>query len=241
MPDLPAPATGSTSIPGLADALELAAIAREAWPQMHAALRASGVPLNDEDDDKKKDEPAGSGAGAGAGGGETGDPELEAIIAKAENPDAVRNAIRRQTEAAKAEKKRADDLAKKVKEHEDAKLSDKEKLEGRAKTAEEEAAAAKRVAMQFEVAADKDLKLGLAKRLTGATREEMEADADALIADMGDAAKVGGSPKPKPSGGKPKGQGGDGGATPPAGAIGDDHPAGMARIRAGYAQSGRSE
>lgn len=93
-------------------------------------------------------------------------------------------------EAAK-HRKEARDAQAKVKEFEDAGKSEKEKLEGRASTAEERATAAEATALRLEVALDKapeGMPLSkirqLAKRLSGKDKEELEADAEELFADF---------------------------------------------------------
>lgn len=85
--------------------------------------------------------------------------------------------------------------------------ADKSESEKRA-AAEQRAADAELKALRLEVGAEKGLKPSQIKRLVGATREELEADADELLADLGTPAakepekKPG--PKPDPSQG-PKG------------------------------------
>jgi hypothetical protein len=69
-----------------------------------------------------------------------------------------------------------------VKEFEDRDKSEQEKLEERAKAAEESARKAEEARLRAEVALDKGLPKALAARLQGATLEEMQADADALLA-----------------------------------------------------------
>jgi hypothetical protein len=125
-------------------------------------------------DPEKNDPPA-------AGGGSSGDEDLDAILKDAKNPDAVKNAIDRQKETAKAEKKRADDLAAKLKEIEDRDLSEKDKAEKRAAEAEQAATAAQARLLRFEVAADKKVPADLADLLQGATKEELEASAEKLL------------------------------------------------------------
>lgn len=56
------------------------------------------------------------------------------------------------------------------------------------------------VAMQYRVAAAKDIPLSLAERLQGATKEELEADADKFLAETGViGAGVGGNGRPLPN------------------------------------------
>lgn len=83
------------------------------------------------------------------------------------------------------------EAARKLAEVEDAKKTETERATEKATEAEQRAAAAESRALQIEVAMDKapdGMSLAqvrkLAKRLTGATREELEADADELFADF---------------------------------------------------------
>jgi hypothetical protein len=72
--------------------------------------------------------------------------------------------------------------ASKLKELEDADKSDVEKLTSRATEAEKRAADAESRALRYEVAHEKGLTPAQAKRLIGTNREELEADADELLA-----------------------------------------------------------
>lgn len=94
----------------------------------------------------------------------------------ADKPDAVKAAIKAERDAAKAARKEADDLRAKLREHEDRNKTDEQKLTERAERAD----AAEAKALRYEVAAAKGIDLRLALRLTGSTREELEADADTL-------------------------------------------------------------
>ncbi len=71
----------------------------------------------------------------------------------------------------------------------DGQRTDSEKATARAEAAEKELAELKPKFERLEVAYAKGLPPNLAKRLTGSTREEMEADADELLAEFGDAIK----------------------------------------------------
>lgn len=90
---------------------------------------------------------------------------------------------------------KADELEKKLAEATDPK--ELEKLQGEVKKARDEAAAAKEEAkkganaLKWEVALEKGLTKTQAKRLVGSTREELEADADELIAEFGTKGKGG--------------------------------------------------
>jgi len=75
-----------------------------------------------------------------------------------------------------------DSLAAKLQEHDDKDKSEAQKLQERAEAAEQKLAAAERNAMVASVALKKGLTEAQAKRLIGTTVEELEADADELLA-----------------------------------------------------------
>jgi len=81
--------------------------------------------------------------------------------------------------------KEAEGLRLKLKEFEDRDKTEAERLAERATTAEATAATAQSQLLKYQVAADKQLSPTLAARLQGSTREELAADADALLADLG--------------------------------------------------------
>lgn len=169
--------TMPASLLELRDALELT------WPERMSALRASGVPLNadgdddtadddvvnddksDADDDKDKKPPWGD-----------DDKDFDADKAK-------RLITNLRDDAGKAKRER-DDLAKKVKAHEDSTKSDREKIEERAADAEKRATAAETELVRAQVALEKGLTPGQAKRLVGTTKEELLADADELLSEF---------------------------------------------------------
>lgn len=101
-------------------------------------------------------------------------------------------ARKHETEARKAQKE-LDDIR-------NAGKSEIEKLTDRATKAEQDAARSGSLALRYEVAGEKGLSSSLAKRLHGSTREELEADADALLEEFGE---KGNGDKPTP-GGRPK-------------------------------------
>jgi hypothetical protein len=72
-----------------------------------------------------------------------------------------------------------------VKEFEDATKSEHEKLTERASELEQKLTTAEAHAARFEIALEKGLTKSQAKRLVGSTREELEADADELLEDLG--------------------------------------------------------
>lgn len=106
----------------------------------------------------------------------------------------------------KAALKKANDEAAsfrhKLKELEDRDKSDSEKLTERVTAAEKRAAEAEARALRLEVASAKGLTPSQAKRLVGATREELEADADEILADF--APQRPGEHETPPPGGRPK-------------------------------------
>lgn len=135
------------------------------------------------------------------------DADIEAIAAKAENPDAVRNALQAERDNARTQKERADELAAKVKQFEDANKSEQDKLTERATTAEQRAEAAEAKLLRYEVAAEKGLPAHLNKFLTGSTKKELEDAADELLK----AVKANGKPAGDIDAGK--GEPGNGGVT----------------------------
>ncbi len=116
-----------------------------------------------------------------------GDPGKKALVAERTKAD--------------TEKARADALQKQI---DDAKLSADEKAAKDLKEAQEQAATATLRALKYEVAAAKGIDLANAHRLTGSTKAELEADADAFKATF----PVAGTPKADPSQGKGGGKDG---------------------------------
>ena len=91
--------------------------------------------------------------------------------------------------------------AAKFDEIEQASRSDIEKASERAASAERERDDARGRLDRLEVALEKGLTPSQAKRLVGSTREELEADADELLKDLGDSQKPR-SPRPDPNQGR---------------------------------------
>lgn len=87
----------------------------------------------------------------------------------------------------------------KLRDLEDANKSEQQKLAERAEAAERKLAEAEARILRMEVAAAKGLSPSQAKRLVGATREELESDADELLADFGGASDDDGAGKQKPA------------------------------------------
>lgn len=86
---------------------------------------------------------------------------------------------------AKATQKQLDDMTARLKQYEDAQKSDLDKAADRATTAEAAAASATAKLLRYEVAAKKKLPAEWAARLQGSTAEELETDADQLLAALG--------------------------------------------------------
>lgn len=167
----------------------LKAALEEEWPQRTADLRTSGVFLNEGDGDgggggdgDGTGDGAGNGNGDGDGAGDgdgTGEPKTydESYVKKLRD-EAARHRREKQ------------ELSGRLQAIDDASKSDLQKLEERATTAEQRAQAAESSGLQLEVALDKAPEgmpiaqvRKLAKRLTGSTKEELEADAADLFAD----------------------------------------------------------
>lgn len=165
--------------------LELKTALEAEWPAMRAALHASGVPLNEGDDDEEKpnddNDPAKDKGGEKPpwGSADEFDPEKAWTLIQNVRKDAERS--RREASEAKA----------RAKEYEDQNKTEAQKLEERATEAEKRASAAETDHLRLTVALDKAPEgmpiaqvRKLAKRLSGTTKEEFEADADELFADF---------------------------------------------------------
>lgn len=155
---------------------ELMAELEQHWPAMQAALRASGVPLNDEETDEEREaREAAEAAAAEAAKKPWGDD-------KDFDPEKAWKLIQNLRGDVDKAKKRGDELATKVKGFEDASKSDTEKLEERATSAESQLSATQREAARLRIALKKGLTETQAKRLVGDTEEDLEKDADDLLA-----------------------------------------------------------
>lgn len=100
-------------------------------------------------------------------------------------------ALRKQLEKARKEAanyrtkvRELEPLASKAKELEDAGRTELEKLTARAETAERERGELSAKALRLEVAFEKGLTPAQAKRLVGANRDELEADAEEILRDF---------------------------------------------------------
>jgi hypothetical protein len=131
-------------------------------------------------DDETPDTPAEDVPAEDAPLGESGEKAL-----KAERERARR--LEREHKAAVAELAKLRDAGK----------SEHEKALEKAKTAEERASKAEAHALRLEVAFEKGLTASQARRLVGATREELEADAEDLLTSFGKASDE--APKGPPS------------------------------------------
>lgn len=113
--------------------------------------------------------------------------------------------LRKESAGYRTKLREAEPLAKRAKELEEASKSELEKLNDRNVLAEQRAVAAELKSLRLEVAHAKGLTPAQAKRLdpTLTTREDLESDADELLAAIGPAKPPPGDPKPDPSG-RPK-------------------------------------
>ncbi|MEU9495421.1 hypothetical protein AB0D73_27085 [Streptomyces sp. NPDC048215] len=100
--------------------------------------------------------------------------------------DAERRARAAAEKTATAAQKQLDDMAKRLQAFEDRDKSEAQKLADRVQAAETEAATASSRLLRYEVAAQKKLPAGWANRLQGSSKEELEADAEALLKELGD-------------------------------------------------------
>ena len=159
---------------------QLAAELQAEWPARLAALRASGTPLCAEDDDDTDPDKDGEGEGKDEGGLKDDEPWDEERARKTiKQQRAAQHAAEK---AQRAAEKRARDAEARVKELEDAQKTDEEKREEAKAAAEREGSAAKAEALRLKVALRKGLTETQAKRLVGESEEELEADADELLA-----------------------------------------------------------
>jgi hypothetical protein len=98
--------------------------------------------------------------------------------------DAGKRALAAERKAARDAQRRADELAARLREFEDRDKTELQRAIERADAAEKAAADLTARATRYEVAAAKGLTTRQAARLIGTTREELEADADELLADL---------------------------------------------------------
>lgn len=98
--------------------------------------------------------------------------------------DAGKKALDAERREKRAAEKRASDLEARLKEFEDRDKTEAQKLAERAEAAEKRAAEIEARALRLEVAHEKGLTPGQAKRLVGSTRDELETDADEILRDF---------------------------------------------------------
>ena len=159
------------------------------------------------------DDAAGDEEDAGGGEARTDSPKPAPPPAESERRDADllgdagKKALAEERKAKAAEKRRADEAERRLAELERERMTDAEKVaaerdDWRKKYEEQTAALAARELdlLRRDVAAETGLPAALARRLDGTTREELEADADALKALLPDP-DAPRTPKPDPSAG----------------------------------------
>lgn len=110
--------------------------------------------------------------------------------------EAGKRALQTERARAKVAEKALADLQTQLKALEDKDKSDTEKLREQVATLTEQNTTAQSAALRAQIAIDKGLSAGQAKRLVGGTKEELEADADDLLANFG---PKGGGATPPPS------------------------------------------
>jgi hypothetical protein len=98
--------------------------------------------------------------------------------------DAGKRALEAERAARKAAEKERDAAAARLKEIDDRDKTESQKATERAEAAEKKLAETESRLLRSEVATAKKLPAGLAARLTGSTREELEKDADQLLEDL---------------------------------------------------------
>lgn len=169
--------------------LELMAALEAEWPARRAALHASGVPLNDGEDDGGDGGSDDGGSGGGDDGGSGGDDGGSGGSDDGGDEKTYDAAyVKKLRDEAAKHRREAKDARAKVKEFEDKDKSEAQKLEERATAAEKQATETQTSLLRLEVALEKapeGMSIAqvrkLAKRLTGSTKEELEADAEELF------------------------------------------------------------
>jgi hypothetical protein len=134
--------------------------------------------------------------------------------------DAGKKALQEERQKARALQKQVNEALARLKQFEDRDKSEAEKTAERLSEFEKRATAAEQRALRLEVAAEKGLTPGQAKRLVGATREELESDADDILATFPAAPAVPErkAPKPDPSQGS-RAEAGKGGSVAAGAAL----------------------
>jgi hypothetical protein len=138
--------------------------------------------MADEQENNQQQPPAtGEQPQPAADGGELGDAGKQALAAER----TARREAEKQRKELEARLKELEPLAAKAQQLEDAKKSEAEKLNEKLTAAEKRAIEAETKALRLEVATAKGLTPAQAKRLVGATKDELEADADDLLSTFG--------------------------------------------------------
>lgn len=125
---------------------------------------------------------------------EATDTDDEATETAAFDENQARAKMRKANREAKALRDRLAQAEARLSEIDDAAKTDLEKAVARAEAAEKRAAQLESSVLRAEIAAEKGLTPSQAKRLVGSTREELEEDADDLLASFGSV-----KPRPKPA------------------------------------------
>lgn len=112
--------------------------------------------------------------------------------------------LRKEAAKYRTEAKANADAAKRLAEIEESSKTEAQRLAERAEAAERELAVTRQAAVRAEIALEKGLTQSQAKRLLGETREELEADADELLKDIG-ATNGPRAPRPDPNQGRQSG------------------------------------
>lgn len=111
--------------------------------------------------------------------------EQETDATSEELGDAGKRALNQERSARRKAEKELGELRSRLQSIEDEGKSEVEKLRGQVAQLTKDAEAATARADRFEVAAEKGLTPAQARRLVGSTREELEADADAMRSELG--------------------------------------------------------
>lgn len=118
--------------------------------------------------------------------------------------DAGKRALNAERDARQKAEKDANDLRARIKQLEDADLSEKEKTEKERDEYRTTSESSRALLDRYEAAEEAGLPLSWAKRLTGSTKDEILADAKSVKAELDAQGKRSGNPRPDPS----QGQGG---------------------------------
>lgn len=155
--------------------LELKEILEAEWPARRAALHASGLPLCEVDDDAKDD-------ADDADKGDKSDDDAKDDDDDAEGRTYGAPYVKRLRDEAAKHRREAREAQARAKAYEDKDKSEAQKLEERATTAEQKATTTEHEVLRLRVALKKGLTDTQAKRLIGDTEEDLETDADELLA-----------------------------------------------------------